>query len=273
MTSRTKFPLTYGTNIFGTIAAASTLICFFFTATSEKILGKMLAGTLLFTCLSALVLTDARAATVSTIFCITAAVWINKRPSRIKLAQALVLISPLIPFIAYRVFSWLNNSDAVGFLIRPGELGGRLGVGTGRGYIWESFAAHFENFEWVHLFGYGAFGHISSNISANYSWIFNSIGNTEMGAHNSFLQYLVDGGYTGAAFWLIFIFVLAMKINSASNTMPKPIKLSYLGLILLVVIQSQTEITGTVYSQEITYYLVCATIIAGFFNIKNARIE
>lgn len=261
---RVEFPLTYGTNIFGSISAASTLICFFFITTSKKISGKAVFGFGLIFCLTALILTDARAATAATLLSAAIAIWICKRPGRAVYVQILIIIIPLMPFLAHRVFYWLNNATTFSFLIRPGELGGRLGVGTGRGYIWASFESHFFAFDWQHIFGYGAFGHMASNVSVNYSWIFNTLGNTQMGAHNAFLQYLVDSGYVGATIWITFLFVLTKKLAEISIETPKHIQQCFMGLILLILIQSQTENTGTLYSPELTYFLISSAIIASF---------
>jgi len=261
---RTSFPIASGTNVFGAVAALSTLICLYYTVYSRGA-PRWFALAVLPVNIAALILTDARGATAATILCAMMAGWALRNPLRIRLLYIPVLLTPFFPSIAYRLFDLANNSSALSFLVRSGTQGARLGVGTGRGEIWNYLTTRYQDFQWEHLIGYGAFGHVSSRLSAGYAWIFNDMGVTLMGSHNSFLQYLIDTGYLGAIIWLalllMFVYHSEQLVRSAT---PKAYKAVIVSFTFLLIVQSQTETFGTLYTPEILTFLTIALLAIGF---------
>ncbi|MFT3857443.1 MAG: O-antigen ligase family protein [Aquabacterium sp.] len=263
--ARVSFPLTFGTNIFGAVSALSTLICVCYILYTRSFL-RWACVFLLPINIGALILTDARGATAATVICGLMALWAIRHHRRIWVLYPAVLLTPVFPHITYRLFDVANHSTTFSFLVRSGSQGSRLGVGTGRGEIWEYIAKYYSDFEWIHLIGYGAFGHASSHLSAGYSWIFNSIGTTIMGCHNAFFQYLIDGGYIGALIWVAFLFVFVWEGDRLikADTAPKAFKAIIVSFAFLLVLQSQTETFGTLYTTEILDFMVMALLAIGF---------
>jgi O-antigen ligase len=274
-TGRVAFPLAAGINGFGTISAFSLLICTFLGAYGKGI-SKYIALAFVPMIFIALALTDARGATIAAIATGLSAIWIKRNPKWIKIAYASLLLTPIIPSLAYRFFDFANHSTLFSFAIRSGDLGARLGVGTGRGEIWKSILIFFSDFSPIHIVGYGAHGEATSGISSQYSWIFNEVGPALLHCHNSYLQYLVDMGYIGVAAWLG---MLAMIIHSTSKTLQGPdeassFKLTITSLLLLTITQSQTEVVGTIYTPEMLIFLLTITIASNFHHrIKRSRLD
>lgn len=263
--ARVSFPLTFSTNIFGAVAALSTLICVCYILYAKGLL-RWTSLMLLPINVGALILTDARGATAATVICGLLALWAIRNHKRIWVLYPAVALTPLFPHIAYRLFDWANHSSVFSFMVRSGTQGSRLGVGTGRGEIWQYIASRYADFEWIHLIGYGAFGHASSNLSAGYAWIFNAMGTTIMGCHNAFFQYLIDAGYLGAFVWvgLLFVFVWQSDKLIRADRTPQSVKAIIVSLTFLLVLQSQTETFGTLYTTEILNFMVIALLAIGF---------
>ncbi|MDE2402314.1 MAG: O-antigen ligase family protein [Burkholderiales bacterium] len=273
-TKRIVFPLAPGVNGFGAIAAFSLLICAFYGAYAK---GLLKYGALIFAplVLVALALTDARGATLAAIAAGIGALWLKKHPGWIRGAYSVLLITPLIPSLAYRFFDFANQSSLFSFATREGDIGARLGVGTGRGEIWKSILGLFSNFEPIQLVGYGPFGQAISGVSSQYAWIFNELGASLMSCHSAYLQYLIDMGYIGVIAWLgmlaTIIYNTSKMLNSANEK--NSTKLIATSLLLLTLIQSQTETIGTIYTPEMLIFLLVITVASSFHAQGQAVID
>jgi hypothetical protein len=263
--TRVAFPLTSAVNGFGVVAAASALISFFLSLYSKGWI-RFGAITLLPITLSAIILTDARGAALAAIMMGTATVIVLRFPKLLNFNFLLIGLTPFLPSLGYRFFEAANNGTVLAFMIRPGAQGARLGLGTGRGEIWKAILNFFSDFEPIHLIGYGAYGQITSHASRAYAWVFNDFGQTTASCHNTFLQYLLDTGYLGAALWLAFVTVLTLQARKALSIPDLPIasKALITCVPLLTVGLSQTEVFGTLYTPEILLLILSALVASAF---------
>jgi O-antigen ligase len=135
--------------------------------------------------------------------------------------------------------------------------GSKLGVGTGRQYIWDAALDEIANGNLIHLIGYGAFGHVQSKLSAAYSWIFNELGQTATSVHNTTLQVFFDMGYVGVFSWICLMCFLvsgSLRLSKAEGYRGPMTVLA--ASIVYLLIQAQTEVVVTIYTPEIIFYFI-----------------
>lgn len=257
---RVSFPLTVGTNAFGSVCALAAISSFAFWAGRGRV-RKLVTLFLFVCCFVALIAVDSRAAMAAMFI---AGIWLillRRLPRWKYLPLLLILFSPIMPFLLAALFSAINDQGFLSGLIRSGAQGARLGVGTGRQYIWSSAAEQIANADFIHLIGYGAYGQVQSKFSMTYSWIFNELGQTAASLHNTALQNFFDMGYVGVVVWIACLWsVMSSYIRiSASQNFRGPFSIILASLTYLV-LQAQTEVVVTIYTPELLFYFMTVAV-------------
>lgn len=97
------------------------------------------------------------------------------------------------------------------FLSRKQDLS-TIATLNNRTMIWEVAFDELKNFKMIHLVGYGAFGHVASEMSYQYGGTWKDPGLISL--HNTYLQHVIDIGYIGL---LIFVAIIVNIINKLSK--------------------------------------------------------
>ncbi|MDR7295731.1 hypothetical protein J2X16_001052 [Pelomonas aquatica] len=266
---RVLFPLTVGTNAFGSVCALGVISSFLLwdrRSVAACLFAVLTAGV----CFLALVAVDSRAAMAAIV---AAGFWLFlvRRVSVLRyLPLGLVVIGPFVPFLLAALFRAINDNGLLSGLVRAGSQGAKLGVGTGRQFIWTAAQQQIANAEPLHLIGFGAYGPAQSKFSASYAWIFNELGQTATSVHNTMLQNFFDMGYVGVAVWVWCLFAVvsrALKLSKLSRDRGfLSVVVATLGFLLL---QMQTEVVVTIYGAEIIFFfVVLAVSISAFASAK-----
>lgn len=204
---------------------------------------RILIATLLLASAYVIVLSDARGSAVAAALCIAVYLTFNRGWMRI-LTRLMFVATLTSPVWLYSLFNWFNNEN-IDILGRGGEVGIRLGAGTGRPVVWEAAFNELAEFKVQHLFGYGLYGHVNSGISFKYQWIFPQ----EIEPHtlHSFtLQTIIDSGYVGLALISITAWLAISGIFRRTWMTDLQAKALFACLIFIY-ISGLTEITGTAY--------------------------
>lgn len=265
---RAFFPLAYGTNTFGAIAAVSMVICALMVWCGRTWVVKGAAFLFFLSSSVGAVLTDSRAGIVFAAMAIFWCVLLGRGKVLAPVMLGTVVLSIFVPFAGYELMHVANQHGWGGGLIREGTQGASLGVGTGREAIWGGVIDQLKNFEVEQVIGYGAYGHFTSGASAAYSWVFNEFGSTASASHNTFLQNVLDNGYVGAALWITLLWkvvhLLMIDIKDGGEDYSR-YRLVGVGLVLFLLMQSQTETYATLYQLESLFLLIGLVVVLSFF--------
>ena len=195
--SRVIFPLANGLN------ALSIVVGSIFTATGALlIIGRRYS---VFNILSAisfiviLLMIDSRMAIFSPLLIFTIIIFRKSLQNTIKtifkITPYLFIIIPMIIFLSLPLLKTFNvtredeslDSDFIRFV------------------IWGISLDTFSNFSFLHLIGYGEYGHYGSGASKSWENIFTSWGKSKIiTAHNAALSLIFDIGYIGFIYFIIF---------------------------------------------------------------------
>lgn len=123
-------------------------------------------------------------------------------------AKWIAVALPILPLALMLAIRGLADSPLITALQRTGE--SSVGALSGRPLIWGSILTFLSNFDPQQLIGYGAKGQVGSGVGARYGVLFATefASPNGAGAHNTFLQAILDIGYLGAGlevalYWLI----------------------------------------------------------------------
>nr|QQZ51593.1 O-antigen ligase family protein [Phenylobacterium glaciei] len=119
------------------------------------------------------------------------------------IARIAVISSALSAIVLYFVFNSLNSTNFGALLIRSNDVGGKLGVGTGRNYIWRAVFHELSQPKSEHFFGYGYYGDLKTHLSSEYAWVFQGTKHSTS-YHNTFLQYTLESGYFSAVLFSLY---------------------------------------------------------------------
>jgi O-antigen ligase len=157
---------------------------------------------------------------------------------------------PASPFIVFAILGLLSNS----FVAVAVQGRGALATGSNRLYIWKPILNLLSHFDAAQIFGYGAFGQITSGATQGYLYLFR--GYTYVpAAHNFVLQTTLDIGYVGL---IIVIGLMVVSIRSFAEVS----KLGDLGASALLagtvylVLAGFTEAAPTIYSTEAFFFFI-----------------
>lgn len=129
------------------------------------------------------------------------------------------------------------------------------------------------------LFGYGAYGQVTSGISYDYSMLFEtSYSNPyKMPTHNTVLQNMVDYGFVGLVTYIILVFSLVSLIRK-NKRIKNNIRVGHknekllTALVLYLMAMSMTEVSVTYYSIGILSIFILINLFA-IFEYANIRLN
>jgi O-antigen ligase len=244
---RTFFPLGVGVNTFGiTIGAALCMSLVLVMRARGSLRQLAIAATT--TSAYAMLLADSRGPLFSALAASFLVVLAGRRfAGRL---NRLPFLIPASPFIVFAILGLLSNS----FVAVAVQGRGALATGSNRLYIWKPILNLLSHFDAAQIFGYGAFGQITSGATQGYLYLFR--GYTYVpAAHNFVLQTTLDIGYVGL---IIVIGLMVVSIRSFAEVS----KLGDLGASALLagtvylVLAGFTEAAPTIYSTEAFFFFI-----------------
>lgn len=203
---RISFPISSGPTAFGPIAGMLTTIglcLLIFPNTRMQRFFGFLAALL---GLVGVFLVDSRSALVSIPMAFFLAYSFTRSAKLRKTLLVFVVLLPFVPLIMVGIVQVLSQTEIAAVFQRQSGFAQKLGVASGRENIWLSVIHLFANPDPIHFVGFGAYGHIISGVSKEYSWVFNQAGAALATAHNASLQVLLDCGYIGVAIWVVLVY-------------------------------------------------------------------
>lgn len=200
--NRSSFPLSNGINNFGSFSGATCVLLLSFFITTKKKKYKIIALSLSILSLIALLLLDTRSAMLAIIAILLGTYFLNEF-TYLKIAKYIIIIIPLLPVILVVSNFFLHFLYNFTFLMRSDE---ESGTGNGRDSIWIYCLMELMDFKFIHLFGFGEFGHVGSKISNLWSDGFTNYADSKyITTHNLLLQLIFDIGYVGALVYYTLI--------------------------------------------------------------------
>jgi hypothetical protein len=234
--NRSEFPLESGINQFGAIAGLAL--------TMSSVLALKLRGALRLPALVGVLCSfygvlavDNRA---SLLFAVAAIATVLLVPRALQRGvSGLPLLLPVAPAIILGVLGVLAGTAFADVLSRGT---GDFSTATGRGEVWMVIANFLSHPRLEHLWGYGAFGQITSEVSYAYAYVFWGYPHPEQAtAHNFALQTILEIGYVGLVVALaLFVRSIrgAVRLHSAH---PSPESAAVLAGLLFIVGIGLTE--------------------------------
>lgn len=255
---RVYFPLSQGINAFGIVAGAVLSYGLFRVFDGGLLRVRQLAYRVVVYVVSpmlCLLLTDCRGAIVFVVIAFVFTKWFRNY-SRSLLVVTLVL--PLMLLLGGSL------SDAVlKFAARDAS---STGVLSGRELIWGPVLLDLAQFKLESLWGYGAYGQVVSGVSVFYASSFVGWAADEnmIGAHNSYLQAILDVGYLGLIFFMLFYLsaVTAITKLEQSNALSPNRACSIHAVLVYLILQGMTEVTLSATGSLI--FLVLIAIVTVF---------
>jgi O-antigen ligase len=245
---RAKLPLTTSINLYSIVAAASLAAVIVLWRQARRPAHRralLLCGAASVYCL---LLGDSRGAMAIAV--ITAILFAFRVAVRARgwMIGALV---PLPPILFLGVLKIIASPSLENGLSRGGSGFQSATTGTGRLYIWDGAWQVLRGLPAGEVFGWGAGGHITSNASLNYAFVFG--GNSDavqVFTHNIVLQTLFDTGIVG-------LVLLATAVGATWSLLRRHVlvdtfspALALMAILLVVVLQGMTEVSPSYYAQE-----------------------
>lgn len=248
---RQQFPFAAGVNSMGVIAAVGISACIVLLMRRAAPRGWTVAG--LVASLTAMGLSDTR---LAFFVAVIIGAWYGWG-KRVIGARAIAVAVPLLPL----VFLWLvSATKASWFAEMFTRGGGEFATGNGRLDIWEGVWQRLQTGGGDLLFGWGAFGQVTSGASKNYMRMFRGFDNPErFSAHNVVLQTILDMGVVGLALLVAVVYVTASAITTATRERRVEPAVALLAMILTGVLSGMTEATPTYLTQETLAALLLAS--------------
>lgn len=202
---RILFPLAPGITSFGIISGLSFITGYYFL--KRKIYNnKIIAILVIITSFFALITTDSRGAIFSVI--ITLILISLYTLSLNNKGKYLVLpIFILLSLFTYNILISIPNFSVMESLSRGED------IASGRTIIWFHTFDFIRDYNLSHLFGYGYMGHVASNLSERYKYLFfgwDTSTPEKVSLHNALLQIFIDYGYIGT---LLFVVILYFSLK------------------------------------------------------------
>jgi hypothetical protein len=238
---RTFFPLSSGVNSFGIFAGLAFSGCFILAVRASgwvRLWAGMGAGLGVY----AILVADARGSMAASLTAV-AVVWLLSKRFGRSLGR-LGLLIPVSPILVLGALALLSSSALSGDV----EGRGSFASGSNRLYIWEPVFDSLGHFSIKQLFGFGAYGQISSGVAEGYAYLFQGY-TVVPGTHNLMFQTILDTGYLGL---VLLVAVFALTISSLAGTQNKDLAVTnaLLAVMIYFVFIGFTEAVPTVYSIE-----------------------
>ena len=216
------------------------------------------------------VLAETRSAIIAASACLLCAWLLDVRRLRM-LCRILLISGVLSPFLLLPLLDLLGQSDFGALFVRAGDLGGALGFGTGRAYIWQAAVQELSIPRFAHLIGFGYYGQISSGIINDYLFIFPDSSLTPS-LHNAYFQIIFDMGYIGEIAFAAMLWI-AIDILCFSPALSEARRKTILASLLFLLIVALTEAVGTLYHFETFLFLLGIVALALVLAWKGSAVQ
>lgn len=157
------------------------------------------------------------------------------------MARCAVAAATVSPLVMSYLFWSLSSTSLASALVRQGQDGEALGVGTGRAFMLDAGVSEIGI---SNVLGWGFYGHESSGVIGAFQWIFQSPERSSL--HNTTLQNLYDIGLVGAALYVALL-LASFRILARTSLLPEQPAKALMALLLFIVLISFTEVAGTLY--------------------------
>ena len=238
---RVRFPMASGINNFGAIAGLAL-------ATSAMIAIRA-RGPLRWWAVSGcavsfygLLAVDSRGGLLLSLTAV-AVVWLLPRVAE-RGVKGLPILLPMAPAIILGVLGVLSGTALADALSRDG---GDFSSATGRGEVWATVVGYLAHPHLADLWGYGAYGQLTSEVSFSYASVLVGYSRPEFAtAHNFALQSVLEVGYIGAALGLALLFYCVKRTAERHARSPSPEEGAIFAGILFVVLIGMVEAVPTI---------------------------
>jgi O-antigen ligase len=166
---------------------------------------------------------------------------------RARTAGGIGLFVPLSPVIAVMALGFLADSKFGGVLSRGN---GDVSTGNSRFTIWSAIFHFLREPHVEHLYGYGAYGQLASNVVYSYSYIFGrSLQPIYEHAHNLALQTILDYGYVCLVTLALLIVFAVLRLERLMRLGTVPV-FGPLAALLVVAMSGMTEAFPSYFSLD-----------------------
>jgi hypothetical protein len=258
---RLTFPLSTSPTDFGVMAGAVGTTCLALAlvrTTSRNVRVAAIVGVGL--SVYGLLLTDSRGALIFAVIAVALA--LAQRHVRLRFTA---LIPLLIPFSATLILELADKLSSFDWATQFSRVGtGSIATASDRASVWQPVLDYVDQAPSTLIAGFGAYGQVSSGLSAAYSRLFLRSSTfadpRTTSTHNLGLQTLLDGGYIWlAVVVLLFVFSIANLARSAPASATATAALSGL---LFFVLAGFTEATPTFYHPDALAAWLLLTVVA-----------
>lgn len=154
------------------------------------------------------------------------------------------------------------------------------GLFSGREYLWTIFLDYWNTASFAQLFfGNGVYGQVAAGISSSYSFVFagwNDAGRELASLHNSYLQFLIDGGLVSAVLHvgLIVLVLGRLRLYARVQGPHQPLWSGLLVFFIALLTVCGTEVTITFYGREgfTVFFLVCLLALTCGPEVKQEKV-
>lgn len=258
---RVKFPLAEGINNFGVVVgAALTSSLVFLRRGNHRRLGFL--GLLISAV--AIIAVDSRGAFAAALIAAGLVLLLTHR----RRSEVLPWLALSIPVSSYLVTLGVTASAPfVGESLSRNT--GDFATGTSRVVLWDIVTSYLADFEWVHLIGFGMYGHRSSGLSSNYLSLFRGYQTPDLNTlHNAGFQYIIDTGYIGLGTVVLVMFVCLRRLAIAQSRERSASTTALLALLVYCCFVGWTDAAPTIHGRELFMLWLMVLIAAVFTNQK-----
>lgn len=154
------------------------------------------------------------------------------------------------------------------------------GLFSGREYLWTIFLNYWNVASFGQLFfGNGVYGQVAAGISSSYSFVFagwNDAGRDLASLHNSYLQFLIDGGLISAVLHIgLIVLVLGrLRLYARVQGRHQPLWRGLMVFLIALLTVCGTEVTITFYGREgfTVFFLVCLLALTCGPEVKQEKV-
>lgn len=264
--NRVYFYFSNGVNSFSLSAGLSLLLSVYLLFFSKK---YVLGSFFIFISLVAVLLVDSRS---SVLYCSLALflAWFSM-VIRYRVVPYLVVVLIFSTPLLLQFFGSLIGGALFELgLVRSAD---DLVTFNARSEIWNIVFAHFANFEWHHLIGYGNFGQQASGITtviASSPLFFNFASPELLSMHNTYLQILVDMGWIGVATFIMFLFSMVYCLIELKTVLSFKQCFLLFTIFFYCLFFSNTELSVLSSSQIFIFFWCYVFFVLGLYKHKKS---
>jgi len=259
---RIHFPMAAGINSFGHLIGSALVInIMILTLSGFSTKEKMILSIATIFCIYALLGTDSRG---SLFYASISIFLVRVFPFKLlKKIGFIVFIIPLFPFILLS-FQLLLPPEILELIARNPT----ADISTNRFFIWFCVLNELSNFSLYHLIGFGAIGQVKAGIVFDYMHVFEGVfldnPLVSSNVHNFVFQQIIDVGYIGTIFSLVFIYVMLRNFIIKYEYSRDPILKVNIALLLYFVFLGCTEAFPTIIFVD-NYFIFILIIISNLY--------